>query len=279
MPDLEAVLELLASDPVLGYSLLTAILLASISLGSGWARLDFLGALRPTALLHITLAVLIAIGLLILSQSLRVQLADSTSALLAGLAVGDYWPLTGLSRFPLYVIALAYGPSAGLIAAALFAAFGAQAAAPSWPELVLGLELAILGWFALYPSAFLHRWAGPANAAAAYLLAWCTGGVAFLQGTLGEVTWAAFWEVQRPLLAGVGATALLLATLGPQTYRSWFRLSRIAPPPPRRRRDDPISVQDLPGPRQREYLLPPPLPELRRVRKRKRPLTPPTFDE
>src|SRR5690606_38990748 len=88
--------------------------------------------------------------------------------------------LAGLHRLPLYVVALAYGPSAGLLAAGLFSAFASSTLLPGLDEAVLALELVVLGWLAIYPSPRSTRWAGPLNAALAYLLAWGTAGIAVM---------------------------------------------------------------------------------------------------
>lgn len=137
--------------------------------------------------------------------------------------------LAGLSRFPLYLIALAYGPTVGLVAAALFAGFEASSLLPGWPEAILALELAVLGWLAIYPSPRQHRLAGPFNALLAYALAWGTAGLALLEARSGEVTAAGVWQQHQGTAIGVAAAALLLALVPPHLYRKAFPGSRIAP--------------------------------------------------
>jgi hypothetical protein len=270
----------LLDDPILGYSLLAALFLVAVSLASGWVRLDFLAVLRPLGLLHVVLAVLVAVLLLVAVQALRPALAASDAEWLRQLAASAYWPAHGLSRLPLYLLALGYGPTAGLLAAGLFAAFGAQGM-PHWQEAVLGLELVLIGWLAIYPSPFRHRWAGPFNALVGYALAWLTAGVALLQLERGSVTLTNFVAQQQPMIAGALLSVLLLFALGPTSYRTLFRLSRITPVLLLRRRDDPVPIGDLqPGhPRAREHLLPPPLPELKRARRKARQLEPPHFGD
>ena len=138
--------------------------------------------------------------------------------------------LVGLSRFPLYVIALAYGPSAGLLAAGLFAAFATTGLLPGWSEAVLALELVVLGWFALEPSPRRYRWAGPLDAAVAYLLAWATGGSALLQALSGEgMSLGAQLAYHLPGLPGVTLSMALLALVSPALYARFFPTSRIKP--------------------------------------------------
>src|SRR5690606_42054838 len=94
----------------------------------------------------------------------------------------------GLHRLPLHLVALAYGPATGAVVGVLFAGFHAGDGLPGWPESVLTLELAVLGWLAIYPSPRVTRLAGPVNSLLAYALAWGTGGIALLAATRGVVT-------------------------------------------------------------------------------------------
>lgn len=245
MPELQSALELLGRDPFLAYSLLAAVFLMSVSLGSGWSRLDFAGTLRPTGLFHVSMSVLLAIGLMILSITLNALLHGlpyEPVQRLLGVAESTAWPLGGLSRLPLYIIALAYGPTAGLLAAGFFAAFTAQTVLPGWPEAVLALELTVLGWLGIYPSAYQYRWAGPFNVVVAYGLAWGTAGLALLHMDKGAVTVADLWAQHQPVLGGVVLSLVLLFLVGPASYRALFRLSRITPIPQLRRRDDPVLI-------------------------------------
>lgn len=217
MTELQALSGVASRDPFLLYTTLAAALLGLVSLVSGWLRADLLAVLRPRGLLSVVLAVLAAFALLWLSQ-----------ALVPAGAPG-WLGARGLSRFPLYVAALAYGPSAGLLSALLFAAFAAQSSLPGLSEAVLALELMVLGWFAISPSPRRHRWAGPLGAALAYLLTWATGGSAMLQYLTGSGTsWATQWSYHQNEALGVLASCLLLFALGPCAYQRLFPGSRIA---------------------------------------------------
>lgn len=221
-----AVTDLLSADPFLLYTLVAAAFLGLVSLWSGWRRKDFLTFFNAQGLLHIALAVLLAFILMLLSRYLLVTVT-----------VPPEWgtfpwleSLRGLSRFPLYVIALAYGPSAGLLAAALFASFATSTALPSWPEAILALELLVLGWFAIAPSPYKHRWAGPFSAIMAYALAWATGGSAMLQALTGEgVQWLTHANYHSFFILGASISAVLLVFISPEAYRRFFPNSRIAP--------------------------------------------------
>ena len=218
MPALAPFFATLTSDPFLLYTLLAALFLALVSLVSGWAQLDFIAVFAPQGLFHVALAVLAAFALLLLSTSL----GDTT-----GFITRESFQ--SISRFPLWVLTLAYGPSAGLLAAGLFAAFATSTTLPGWPEAVLALELVVLGWFAMAPSPRDHRWAGPLNAFLAYILAWSTGGAALLQA-LSEngSSLAAHLSLHQGSL-GLLLGLLLLSLIGPGSYRRWFPGSRIKP--------------------------------------------------
>lgn len=218
MPDVQALSEVVANDPFLFYALLATSVLAAASLLSGWLRGDVLAAVRPQGLFRISVAVVTAFILVWLGYS-----AGGAETVIGNL-------LIGLSRFPLYVIALAYGPSAGLLAAGLFAAFATTGLLPGWSEAVLALELVVLGWFALEPSPRRHRWAGPLNAAVAYLLAWATGGSALLQAASGDgMSLGAHLAYHLPGLPGVILSMALLALVSPDLYERFFPTSRIKP--------------------------------------------------
>src|SRR5680860_60625 len=208
----------LAGDPVLLYSLAAALLLAAVSLSSGLVRADAAALANPRILVRVLGAVALAFVLRMLAESWpQAQLPP----LLAEV-------LPGLHRFPLYLVALAYGPTTGLLAGALFAAFASSALLPGAPEAVLTLELTVLGWLAIYPSPRATRWAGPLNGALAYLLAWGTAGITLFASSGATVTFAALVDEHRALLPGLGAALVLLAMVGPTAYRRAFPRSRIA---------------------------------------------------
>lgn len=219
MSGLDALRQALAGDPVLAYSLLAAALLAAVSLVTGWLRLDVAVLFRPRVLLRITGSVVIAFVL---------ELATSQAVAAGAPAVlGEL--LGPLYRLPLYLIALAYGPSVGLFGAALYAAFQASGPMPGWSEAILALELVVLGWLAIYPSPRSQRWAGPFDAVLAYALAWGTGGLSLLQHQAGAVTLVGVWQQHAATALGLVVVAVALAAFGPDVYRRWFPMSRVAP--------------------------------------------------
>jgi len=279
VPDLQVLLDLVNQDPILGYSLVAALFLALVSLVSGLLRLDFLALLRPLVLLHVILAVILGFLLLQLSQGIGPLLGGSATE--PPSSAGG-WLLEGLDRFPLYLVALAYGPSIGLFTAGLFAAFESAAAASGYREALLALELVLVGWLAIYPSPHNHRWAGPLNALLAYLLAWSTAGVALLQYQQGDVGIPALLRQHRPLLPGVAASILLLLLIGPQLYRNVFRNSRIAPPPKPVDAPEAVVLLTIEHEHQRQHpeMPEPGIPEAVYRRRRPRKLgPPPDFEE
>jgi hypothetical protein len=223
-----ALLEVFQRDPFFAYTLVAALLLALVSLFTGWLRLDFLVLFQPKSLFQIAIAVMIATLLALLSQSLSAPFTVSAAS-------GDTAPslsvLRGLSRLPLYLIALAYGPTVGLVTAGLFAGLAATSGTLGWGEAVLALELTVLGWFAMAPSPFKAWWAGPVNVLLVYFLTWATGGSALLQHRTGRGTeLATHWQYHQTLLIGVGLSTLLLFFVTPKRYQRFFAGSRLAPP-------------------------------------------------
>lgn len=269
--DLEALTTLLSRDPVLAYSLLAALFLAIVSLATGIARRDAAALLYPTVLLRVALSVALALVLVLLAESL-VQ---------AYSAEGTSWTLLGLRRFPLYLLALAYGPSVGLCTALLFAAFEASGGWPGWTEAVLALELVAIGWLAIYPTPRTSRFAGPFNALVAYALAWGTAGLALLEYQTGAVTGSGIWQQHQGAWLGLLLSVLLLALVRPGTYRRLFPHSRIDPlrtvAAPR---GNVIEVEpfESSGTRHSPSLTVPDLPERLLRPERVRELDPPHFD-
>src|SRR5690606_18378845 len=215
--DIPAMWPELGDDPLLLYSLAAALLLAAVSLVSGLGRLDLAVLWRPRLLLLFGAAVAAAFVLVVV--------AEGAGPTLHGV-------LVGAARFPLYLMALAYGPTVGLLAGVLFAAATAAGPLPGWSEAILGLELLVLGWLAIYPSPRAARWSGPVDALVAHLLAAGTAGVAFLTWRDGGATLAASVAEQRALAPGLFVAWVLLALVGPAAYRRAFPHSRIAPAPP-----------------------------------------------
>lgn len=217
--------ELLANDPVLLYCLAAAALLAIVSLSSGFRRADALALQNQRILVRVLGAVALAFVLRVLAEgALAAELPAPAAAL-----------LPALHRFPLYLVALAYGPTTGLLTGVLFAAFASSTLLPGAAEAVLALELAVLGWLAIYPSPRTTRWAGPLNAGLAYLLAWGTGGIAMLAVAGGDITLTRVINEHLPLAPSLGLVLLLLLVVGPRAYAKAFPHSRIAeirPPRP-----------------------------------------------
>ena len=226
MPErLAPLVEAFRGDPVLAYSTGAAVLLLVVSLASGLGRRDLIALRRPRNLLRVLGAVTAGFLLLAADAYWGPALPEPLAAV-----------TPGLHRLPLYLVALAYGPATGALVGLLFAGFHAGGTMPGWPEAVLTLELAVLGWLAIYPSPRDTRLAGPVDSLLAYALAWGTGGIALLATAHGEVTFDLVLAEHRALLPGVVASALLLTLVGPQAYRSAFPGSRIYPPAPPRRR-------------------------------------------
>src|SRR5690606_26445722 len=218
LADLPRLWSAASADPILFYSLASALLLAVVSLYSGLSRLDVIALANPRTLLRVVSAVALAFVLRALAESA----AAAPGSLVAVL-------LPGLHRLPLYVVALAYGPTAGLLAAVLFAAFASSTLLPGLNEAVLALELVVLGWLAIFPSPRASRWAGPFDGALAYALAWSTAGIALLSFQGVFVTIGALLALHGAVWPGVVLSCLLLALIPPAAYRRAFPGSRIAP--------------------------------------------------
>lgn len=216
MPDLEPLVSLFVENPILGYSLLAALFLALVSVTAGLARLDLaaLGNPRPALICALCVAAAVLLRLLIYGD-------------LRELPSGSMPLMAGLEHFPLVLAALAYGPTPGLVVAALYANFGAQGDLPLARQGVLALELALVGWLAIYPSPREHRWAGPVNAVLGYTLAWATAGLALTQWRFGGLGMEALLEQHVGAWPGVLSSALLLLLVPPAAYRRLFPQSQI----------------------------------------------------
>ncbi len=205
-------------DPVLFYSACAALILALVSLGTGLARGDLLVLARPRVALRVLVAV--AIGFVLEAAALRLA------------TVAPSWLATaadGLAAVPVLALALAYGPSVGLLAGLIFAAAVAPAPFPGPREALLALELTILGWLAIYPSPRTTRWAGPLDALVAGALTWATAGTAWLAFTGQPIRLDVIMDTSEALSVGHLVALVALLALGPAAYERLFPGSRIAP--------------------------------------------------
>ena len=258
MPDLQPLVSLFTENPILGYSLLAALFLALVSVTAGLARLDLaaLGNPRPALMCALCVAAAVLLRLLIYG--------DLQEAPMQGAPL-----LAGLEHLPLLLAALAYGPTPGLVVAALYANFGAQGELPLARQGVLALELALVGWLAIYPSPREHRWAGPLNAILGYTLAWATAGLALAQWQFGGMGLEALLQQHTGTWPGVLAAAFLLLLIQPRAYGWLFPQSRIYLTP----EEAPVVIEPITddrGERIRTDLTQFDLPPARSVRRRRR---------
>lgn len=197
------------SDPLLGYALLAATILAGASLVGGWARGDARALARPVPWICAALAALASLSLVVAGERIE--------------AAGIDWPLDGLRRLPLYLVALGYGPTLGVVAGVLFAAVESTHHPSNGAEAVLALELAALGWIALAPSPRRTRLAAPLGIVVAWTLATASGGLAALAWAYRPLPAGGILPHLATDLPGVLAAAAVTALFGP----SWWR--RAAP--------------------------------------------------
>lgn len=275
MPALEGVtpaaLRELLGDPLRAYTLAAAALLGGVAVGTGLLR----GELRLLGRAHVwvvaALAALAALGLAVAGDAVAAALP------------GETWPLEGVRRLPLYVVALGYGPLLGVVAAALFLPVEAVRAPIAAGEAILLLEAAVVGWLALAPSPRQHRLVAPIAVVLGWGLAWLTAGSALLAAAPAPFDVAALGAALAATAPGVGTSALLLGLPSAATWRRAFpdargddgarRIPPLVRPPPRR------ALPDEPPPS------PPPPFERRAGRERRRrerrlvPWTPPPDDE
>lgn len=248
--------QVILDNPLLGFCFFAAVILLLVSLGVGFLRRDFKILFSRIGLIHLALALGCAALLLVLRhallglplqqppvwfpeamQSFLIErmsaIFPETSSLLAADAainadatMVNTWPLAGISRLPLYIFALAYGPTAGLVAGLLFAPLSGLGL-PAYPEVLLGLELCILGWLAIVPSSYQSRWAGSFNALLAYVLTFFSAGFAYLLWRDLPLNLDSFWRFLHPTLGGVLLCSLLLFLFGPKFFKKSFKTSGI----------------------------------------------------
>ncbi len=254
MPGDGGLLVTLTSDPLVLYPALAALVLASVSLATGLLRGDVLALARPVPVAWL-LALVAATWVLALSAA----------------AAPAPWHdvVLGAGRFPLYLFALAYGSVPGLVAAALVAAWVPLPHASAWGPWMFGLELAVIGWLAVWPSPRRSRSTGPLYALLAYALAWGTAGLSVAVIEQGAVDVDTLRAQHGLVPAGVLVAAALLLLVAPTTYVRAFPDSRITPSP-RSGRDRHGRPQGAPAARHgrddlEPFTVPPPLQRARRA--------------
>lgn len=213
-----SVSELLA-DPVAGYTLLAALLLATASVAAGVARLDFLVLARPVPALALVVCLLVALAFRALIGPDPLATAPVT------------WAPAGIERLPLYLAALAYGPTVGLLAGGGFTLLllVTTGEAPGWAQALLTLELLLLGWLAIFPSPRQFRWAAAFNVLLASSLTWLTGGIALARLLHGELTAENVLVINPLPFTSLTTSAAVLLLIPRSAYRVLFRGTRIAP--------------------------------------------------
>lgn len=204
-PTLDAVWARIAADPLLGYALLAGLVLAIAAWGGGLVRGDARALLRPAPWICAALAALAGLTLVVAGERAEA----------AGLA----WPLHGVRRLPLYLVALGYGPTMGLVTAALFAAVEGTRNAVTGAEAILALELLTLGWLAIAPSPRRTRFAAPVGIVLAWTLASATAGLAALAWTHRPLPADAI----LPALTGEAPGVLVAAAATGLLSPAWWR--------------------------------------------------------
>lgn len=207
----------LGNDPVLFYSGCAAALLLAVSLATGWARADFLVLTNPRTGVRMLGAVAFAFLLMVGAEMLS---TNGGSSWLPGAA-------RAAARVPLYVVALALGPTPGLAAGALFAGATAAGNLPGAREVLFTFELAVLGWLAIFPSPRTTRFAGPLDALLARALTWGTAGLFYLAYVGEPIGLSALVASSARWPGGVLVSAFILVLLPPAFYRAVFPHSRI----------------------------------------------------
>jgi len=225
-----AIITMLNQDPLLAYSVAAALVLLTAAFAAGINRLDFIAVFHPHGLLAVVSAVLTSLVLMVFIAWLEQSTAQLPWLWLEALPESSF-PLVGAWRLPLYIVALAYGPSAGLASGALITAFSASTGLPSWPEGLLTFELVIVGWLAIAPNPRNHPWAGTFNILLAHLLTLITMGLALLRWQQRPLTLLAMWQLSGEISGGVLLSALIAAYITPIFYARVFARSHIATRP------------------------------------------------
>lgn len=209
-------------DPLVRAALLAAAVLAVSALTGGLARRDLVALRRPATWLAIASALVAALSLATAADRVVASTGGSVSSL-------------GWERIPLYLLALGYGPSIGVVAGLLMTLtrVGPWTLGPA--ELTLVLELAAVGWLGLGPTPRNVRWAGPLAVGLGWTLATATLGLAVWAADGRPIALVPFVTAHAGALPAVAIAAMLAAAIPP---RSWRRQIPGAADAVRMERDD-----------------------------------------
>ena len=222
MPSVEEIRIFLMTDIVLSITVGMSILLAVISIFSGWRRFDLAAIGNPLTLTQVGIAILLALVIRIFEQS------SYANFNLEFLPLKQ--TLLGLSYLPLIIITIALGPSIGLLSVALFLALTPPLGSFNWLDAVLMLEFVVLGWWAIFPSSFQKRWAGSTNLLISYILVWGTAGSALFHSQGLDIRdWRVHFNYHQNYLISLLISFLFLFLLGPAFFNKFFSNSRIKP--------------------------------------------------
>lgn len=193
-------------DPLVRSALLATVVLGLAAVAGGLARRDLVAFRRPATWLAIATSLLAALALAAAGDRLASALPELSF-------------LQGWERVPLYLLALGYGPSIGIVAglAMSIAGWGAWVVGPN--ELMLVLELAAVGWLGLGPTPRRARWAGPFAIVLGWSLATATVGLAAWAADGRPIATVPFLVAHSSALAAVASAALLAAAIPPRVWR------------------------------------------------------------
>lgn len=207
-----------SAQPLVIYPLLAAGLLVLVALLTSWLYGDLLALFRVRGMFFVSAAVASAFFIYLVSVGSGSGLERATFG-------------QGLSRSPLYLLALAYGPGVGLLGGSLFVMLSYSLVAGHSLgsfEFLLLLELVVLGWLATSPSIFKVRWAAAFNIPLACLLAWATAGTALLQsGGYDARLLSVHWNYHQHALWAIYICTAALSLLSPAQCRNFFRGSSL----------------------------------------------------
>ena len=205
-------------QPLVIYPLLAAGLLLLVALATSWLYGDLRALLQGRGVASVSAAVASAFLIYLVSLNPGSGVEAATFG-------------QGLSRLPLYLLALAYGPGVGLLGGIIFVMLSlilvSGHSLGSFEVLVL-LELVVLGWLATSPSIFKVRWAAAFNIPFACLLSWATAGTALLQGSGYDARLlSVHWSYHQQSLWAIYICSAVLSLLSPEQCRNLFRGSSL----------------------------------------------------